>query len=77
MPRARDHILFLLLSALAPADVFFRWRIGGLSCAGQNGEMMGVNGQCCGQDLGLLCARSSPRSSAEASVWSARWVGRR
>ncbi|EDM12794.1 rCG47273, isoform CRA_a [Rattus norvegicus] len=26
MPRAMDHILFLLLNALAPADVFFRWR---------------------------------------------------
>ncbi|XP_057635484.1 LOW QUALITY PROTEIN: transmembrane protein 258 [Chionomys nivalis] len=25
MPRARDHILFLLLNALASADVFFRW----------------------------------------------------
>ncbi|XP_052617665.1 LOW QUALITY PROTEIN: transmembrane protein 258 [Peromyscus californicus insignis] len=25
MPRWRDYILFLLLNALAPADVFFRW----------------------------------------------------
>ncbi|OBS58747.1 hypothetical protein A6R68_10075 [Neotoma lepida] len=39
MPRSRVHILFLLLNALAPADVFFRWWTGGLSCAGQNGEM--------------------------------------
>ncbi|CAO2584668.1 hypothetical protein LEMLEM_LOCUS3262 [Lemmus lemmus] len=50
MPRARAHILFLLLNALASADVFFRWWTGGLSCAGQNGEMVGVADRAVDQD---------------------------